>query len=37
LYELERLIEGIERIWPIRSHIEQRQPDTRIPSSEVVP
>jgi phospholipid/cholesterol/gamma-HCH transport system substrate-binding protein len=37
LYELERLIEGIERIWPIRSHIEQRQPDTRIPPSEVVP
>jgi methyl-accepting chemotaxis protein len=37
LYELERLIEGIERIWPISSHIEQRQPDTRIPPSEVVP
>jgi phospholipid/cholesterol/gamma-HCH transport system substrate-binding protein len=37
LYELERLIEGIERIWPIRSHIEQRQPNTRIPPSEVVP
>jgi phospholipid/cholesterol/gamma-HCH transport system substrate-binding protein len=37
LYELERLIEGIERIWPIRSHIEQRQPNTRIPPSEVMP
>lgn len=37
LYELERLIEGIEKVWPIRSHIEQRQPDTRIPPSEVVP
>jgi phospholipid/cholesterol/gamma-HCH transport system substrate-binding protein len=37
LYELERLIEGIERVWPIRSHIEQRQPNTRIPPSEVVP
>jgi phospholipid/cholesterol/gamma-HCH transport system substrate-binding protein len=37
LHELERLIEGIERIWPIRSHIEQRQPNTRIPPSEVVP
>ena len=37
LYELERLIEGIEKIWPIRSHIEQRRPDTRIPPREVVP
>jgi phospholipid/cholesterol/gamma-HCH transport system substrate-binding protein len=37
LYELERLIEGIEKVWPIRSHIEQRQPNTRIPPSEVVP
>jgi len=37
LHELEKLIEGIEKIWPIRSHIEQRQPNTRIPPSEVVP
>jgi phospholipid/cholesterol/gamma-HCH transport system substrate-binding protein len=37
VYELDRLIEGIERIWPIRSHIEQPHPDTRIPPSEVVP
>jgi hypothetical protein len=37
LHELETLIEGIERVWPIRSHIEQRQPNTRIPPSEVVP
>jgi phospholipid/cholesterol/gamma-HCH transport system substrate-binding protein len=37
LYELERLIEGIEKVWPIRSHIEQRQRNTRIPPSEVVP
>ena len=37
LYEMERLIEGIEKVWPIRSHIEQRRPDTRIPPSEVVP
>jgi phospholipid/cholesterol/gamma-HCH transport system substrate-binding protein len=37
LYELERLIEGIERVWPIRSHIEQGRPNTRIPPSEVVP
>jgi phospholipid/cholesterol/gamma-HCH transport system substrate-binding protein len=37
LRELEILIEGIERIWPIRSHIEQRQLNTRIPPSEVVP
>jgi phospholipid/cholesterol/gamma-HCH transport system substrate-binding protein len=36
LHELERLIEGIEKVWPIRSHIEQRQPNTRIPPSEVV-
>jgi phospholipid/cholesterol/gamma-HCH transport system substrate-binding protein len=37
VYELERLIEGIERVWPIRSHMEQRRPNTRIPPSEVVP
>ncbi len=37
LQELKRLIEGIEKVWPIRSHIEQRQPNTRIPPSEVVP
>ncbi|MBN2313586.1 MAG: hypothetical protein JXM79_06625 [Sedimentisphaerales bacterium] len=37
LYELERLIEGIERHWLIRKYIEQRQPNTRIPPSEVVP
>jgi phospholipid/cholesterol/gamma-HCH transport system substrate-binding protein len=37
LYELERLIEGIEKVWPIRSHMEQRRPNTRIPPSEVVP
>jgi phospholipid/cholesterol/gamma-HCH transport system substrate-binding protein len=37
LYELKRLIEGIEKVWPIRSHIEQRQPNMRIPPSEVVP
>lgn len=37
LLELKRLIEGIENVWPIRSHIEQRQPNTRIPPSEVVP
>jgi phospholipid/cholesterol/gamma-HCH transport system substrate-binding protein len=37
LYELERLIEGIERHWLIRKYIEPRQPNTRIPPSEVVP
>jgi phospholipid/cholesterol/gamma-HCH transport system substrate-binding protein len=37
LQELKRLIEGIEKVWPIRSHIEQRQPSPRIPPSEVVP
>jgi hypothetical protein len=37
LQELKRLIEGIQRVWPIRSHIEQRRPNTRIPPSEVVP
>jgi phospholipid/cholesterol/gamma-HCH transport system substrate-binding protein len=37
LYELKRLIEGIEKVWPIRSHIEQRRPNTRIPPSEVLP
>ena len=35
--EMERLIEGIERHWLVRKYIEQRQPNTRIPSSEVVP
>ena len=37
LQELKRLIEGIEKVWPIRSHIEPRQSNTRIPPSEVVP
>jgi phospholipid/cholesterol/gamma-HCH transport system substrate-binding protein len=37
LHELERLIEGIERHWLIRKYIEKRQPNTRIPPSEVVP
>jgi len=37
MHELERLIEGIQRVWPIRSHIEQPQPNTRIPASEVAP
>jgi phospholipid/cholesterol/gamma-HCH transport system substrate-binding protein len=37
LHELERLTEGIERHWLIRKYIEQRQPNTRIPPSEVVP
>jgi phospholipid/cholesterol/gamma-HCH transport system substrate-binding protein len=37
LHELERLIEGIERHWLIRKYIEQRQPNTRIPPSEVAP
>jgi phospholipid/cholesterol/gamma-HCH transport system substrate-binding protein len=37
IYELDRLIEGIEKVWPISSHIEQPHPDTRIPPSEVVP
>jgi len=37
LHELERLIEGLERHWLIRKYIEQRQPNTRIPPSEVVP
>jgi phospholipid/cholesterol/gamma-HCH transport system substrate-binding protein len=37
LYELERLIEGIERHWLIRKYIEPRQPNTRIAPSEVVP
>ena len=37
LYELERLIEGIERHWLIRKYIEPPQPNTRIPPSEVVP
>jgi phospholipid/cholesterol/gamma-HCH transport system substrate-binding protein len=37
LQELKRLIEGIQKVWPIRSHIEQGQPNTRIPPSEVVP
>jgi len=37
LHEMETLIEGIERHWLIRKYIEQRQPNTRIPPSEVVP
>jgi ABC-type transporter Mla subunit MlaD len=37
LHELERLIEGIQRHWLVRKYIEQRQPNTRIPPSEVVP
>lgn len=37
LQELKRLIEGIGRVWPIRSHIEPRQSNTRIPPSEVAP
>jgi ABC-type transporter Mla subunit MlaD len=37
LYELERLIEGIQRHWLIRKYIEQRQPGTRIPPTEVLP
>ena len=37
LHELERLIEGIQRHWLIRKYIEQPQPNTRIPASEVVP
>ena len=37
LYELERLIEGIQRHWLIRKYIEQRQSSTRIPPTEVVP
>jgi phospholipid/cholesterol/gamma-HCH transport system substrate-binding protein len=37
LHELEKLIEGIERHWLIRKYIEHRQPNTRIPPSEVVP
>ena len=37
LQELKRLIEGIQKVWPIRRHIEQGQPNTRIPPSEVVP
>ncbi len=37
LHEMERLIEGIERHWLIRKYIEQRQPNTRIPPSEVAP
>jgi phospholipid/cholesterol/gamma-HCH transport system substrate-binding protein len=37
LHELERLTEGIEKHWLIRKYIEQRQPNTRIPPSEVVP
>ena len=37
LHELERLIEGVERHWLIRKYIEPRQPNTRIPPSEVVP
>ena len=37
LHESEKLIEGIERHWLIRKYIEQPQPNTRIPPSEVVP
>jgi phospholipid/cholesterol/gamma-HCH transport system substrate-binding protein len=37
VYELDRLIEGIEKVWPISSHIQRPHPDTRIPPSEVVP
>lgn len=37
LHELERLIEGIQRHWLIRGYVEQPQPNTRIPPSEVVP
>lgn len=37
LHELERLIEGVQRHWLIRKYIEPRQPNTRIPPSEVVP
>jgi len=37
LYELERLIEGIQRHWLVRKYIEQPHPNTRIPPSEVVP
>ena len=37
LYELERLIEGIQRHWLIRKYIEQRQSSTRIPPTEVLP
>lgn len=37
LHEMEKLIEGIERHWLIRNYIEQREPNTRIPPSEVAP
>ncbi len=37
LYELKRLIEGIQKVWPIRRHIEQGRSNTRLPPSEVVP
>jgi phospholipid/cholesterol/gamma-HCH transport system substrate-binding protein len=37
LHEFEKLIEGIQRHWLIRKYIEQPQPNTRIPPSEVVP
>ena len=37
LHELERLIEGVQKHWLIRKYIEQRQPNTRIPPSEVAP
>jgi phospholipid/cholesterol/gamma-HCH transport system substrate-binding protein len=37
LHELERLIEGVQKHWLIRKYVEQPQPNTRIPPSEVVP
>jgi phospholipid/cholesterol/gamma-HCH transport system substrate-binding protein len=37
LHQLERLIEGMQRHWLIRGYVEQPQPSTRIPPSEVVP
>ena len=37
LYELERLIEGVEKHWLIRNYIEPPRPNTRIPPSEVAP
>lgn len=37
LREIERLVEGLERHWLIRKYIQQPQPATRIPPSEVAP
>jgi len=37
LQDLDRLIRGVEEVWPIRSHVEQPQSDTRISPSEVTP